>query len=151
MICNKCGAEIPNDASFCNYCGEPVYVEDNSNSTEQSSSQAGNQNYNNQNQNQYNGQYGNPYQPPYQQQQQYPPNAKSAYLAGLLAILVGTLGIHNFYLGNTGKAVAQLLISILTCGIGAIAVEIWALIEGIMLFTGSINVDANGVPLKQSF
>lgn len=29
--------------------------------------------------------------------------------AGLLGIFLGTLGVHNFYLGYTGKAVAQLL------------------------------------------
>ena len=35
--------------------------------------------------------------------------AKSKIAAGLLGIFLGTFGVHNFYLGNTGKAVAQLL------------------------------------------
>ena len=30
---------------------------------------------------------------------------KSKVTAGLLALFLGTLGIHNFYLGHTGKAV----------------------------------------------
>ena len=76
------------------------------------------------------------------------PNAKSKMAAGLLGIFLGALGIHNFYLGYTGKAVAQLLITILSCGILAIVSEIWGLIEGIQILTGSISVDANGVPLK---
>ena len=75
------------------------------------------------------------------------PGQKSKLVAGLLGILLGSLGIHNFYLGFTGKAVAQLLISVLTCGIGAIVSGIWGLVEGIMILTGSMNVDAQGMPL----
>lgn len=70
------------------------------------------------------------------------PNSKSKLVAGLLAIFLGGLGIHNFYLGYTGKGVAQLLLS--CTGISAI----WALIEGIMILCGNINVDGNGNPLK---
>ncbi len=73
---------------------------------------------------------------------------KSKLAAGLLGIFLGSLGIHNFYLGYTGKAVAQLLITVCTCGIGAAITSIWGLIEGILILTGSIAVDANGVPLK---
>ncbi len=75
-------------------------------------------------------------------------NQKSKIAAGLLGIFLGALGVHNFYLGYTGKAIAQLLISILSCGILAFASSIWGLIEGILILTGSINKDANGVPLK---
>lgn len=73
---------------------------------------------------------------------------KEKLVAGLLGILLGTFGVHNFYLGNTGKAVAQLLITVLSCGILAIVSSIWGLVEGIMILTGSIDTDANGVPLK---
>ena len=68
---------------------------------------------------------------------------KSKMAAGLLGIFLGGLGIHNFYLGYTGKAIAQIVLSF-CFGVGAI----WGLIEGIMILTGSINKDANGVPLK---
>ncbi len=73
---------------------------------------------------------------------------KSKLAAGLLGIFLGSLGVHNFYLGYTGKAVAQLLISLLSCGTLAIGSEIWGLVEGIMILTGSINKDAKGNPLK---
>ena len=73
---------------------------------------------------------------------------KSKMAAGLLGIFLGGLGVHNFYLGYTGKAVAQLLISVLSCGTLAIASEIWGLVEGIQILTGSINKDAKGIPLK---
>ncbi len=76
-----------------------------------------------------------------------PPKSKMA--AGLLGIFLGAFGVHNFYLGYTGKAVAQLLITVLTCFIGAIVSEIWGLIEGIMILSGSITVDGHGVPLAE--
>lgn len=74
-------------------------------------------------------------------------NPKSKMAAGLLGIFLGCFGVHNFYLGYTGKAVAQLLLSILSCGILAFVSGIWGLIEGILILTGSINVDAEGNPL----
>ncbi len=76
--------------------------------------------------------------------------AKSKMVAGLLGIFLGSLGIHNFYLGYTGKAVAQLLICLLgSCiAVGPFVAGVWGLIEGIMILTGKINVDAKGVPLK---
>ena len=77
-------------------------------------------------------------------------NAKSKLAAGLLAIFLGSFGVHNFYLGFTKRAVLQLLISVLTCGIGATAISIWALIEGIFYLVGKegYTADAAGVPLK---
>lgn len=75
---------------------------------------------------------------------------KSKLVAGLLAIFLGGLGIHNFYLGNTSKAVAQLCISLFgSCLIiGPAVTGVWALIEAIQIFTGKISTDAKGVPLK---
>lgn len=72
---------------------------------------------------------------------------KSKIAAGLLGIFLGSLGIHNFYLGYTGKAIAQLLISLLSCGFLAVVSSIWGLIEGILILTGSIDTDADGNPL----
>jgi len=72
---------------------------------------------------------------------------KSKIAAGILGILLGALGVHNFYLGFTGKAVAQLLITILSFGILSFISGLWGLIEGIMILTGSINKDAKGNPL----
>ncbi len=84
-----------------------------------------------------------------------PANAKSKLAAGLLAIFLGSYGIHNFYLGYTNKAVTQLVLTIvgivLSCVIIGvfivIGVSIWAFVEGIMILTGSINTDGNGNPL----
>ncbi len=76
------------------------------------------------------------------------PNAKSKLAAGLLGIFLGCYGVHNFYLGYTKTAVVQLLITLLTCGVGALVSGIWSLIEAIKILTGSINVDGHGQPLK---
>lgn len=73
---------------------------------------------------------------------------KSKIVAGILGILLGSLGIHNFYLGYTGKGVAQLLISVLSCGILTFVSAIWGLVEGIMLLTDSAPVDAEGKILR---
>ena len=70
-------------------------------------------------------------------------DSKSKMTAGLLGIFLGGLGIHNFYLGYTGKAIAQIVLS-LCFGAGAI----WGLIEGILILCGKINKDAKGNPLK---
>ncbi|MFI3261154.1 MAG: TM2 domain-containing protein [bacterium] len=76
------------------------------------------------------------------------PAQKSKVCAGILGILLGSLGIHNFYLGYTGKGVAQLLITVLSCGFLAVISSVWGLVEGIMILTGSIDKDASGQLLK---
>ena len=70
--------------------------------------------------------------------------AKSKMAAGLLGIFLGAFGVHNFYLGFKGKAIAQLLISVLSCFTLAVVSEVWGLIEGIMILCGNINTDADG-------
>ena len=74
-------------------------------------------------------------------------NSKSKIAGGLLGIFLGCFGVHNFYLGYTGKAIAQLLITILSCGFLSFVTSIWGLIEGILILTGSINKDGKGNPL----
>ena len=54
-------------------------------------------------------------------------------LAGILAILLGGLGIHKFVLGYTKEGLIQIAITIFTCGIGSIL----PFIEGIIYLTKS--------------
>lgn len=72
------------------------------------------------------------------------PNAKSKLAAGLLGIFLGVFGVHNFYLGYTGKAVAQLLITLLSCSVLSPISALWGIIEGILILCGNIDKDANG-------
>lgn len=65
---------------------------------------------------------------------------KSKLAAGLLAIFLGTLGIHKFYLGYTKEAVIMLLVTIFGAFLlflGPAVMGIIALIEGIMYLTKS--------------
>ncbi len=73
---------------------------------------------------------------------------KSRMAAGLLGIFLGSIGVHNFYLGYTGKAIAQVLISVLSCGFLSPVSAVWGLIEGIMILTDKSYVDAEGNLLK---
>lgn len=73
---------------------------------------------------------------------------KSRMAAGLLGLLLGGLGIHNFYLGYTGKAVAQLLITVLSFGLLAFVPAIWGAIEGVLILTDKNYLDADGFPLE---
>lgn len=77
------------------------------------------------------------------------PARKSKIAAGLLALFLGSLGVHNFYLGYNGRAVAQLLMTLVgwILVFPVVAAAIWAFIEGILLLCGSITVDGNGHPL----
>jgi TM2 domain-containing membrane protein YozV len=86
-------------------------------------------------------------------QQQFVDNRKSRLAAGLLGIFLGSFGVHNFYLGFTGKAVAQLLLSVLgwIIVIGPVAAGIWGLVEGILILTASpsYQFDAKGISLRE--
>lgn len=56
---------------------------------------------------------------------------KSQLVALLLALFVGVLGIHRFYLGYTGIGIVQLL----TFG----GLGVWALIDLILIITGDLK------------
>ncbi|RJO69352.1 TM2 domain-containing protein [Nocardia panacis] len=70
-----------------------------------------------------------------------PYSDKQKLLAGLLEILL-PFGIGRFYLGHTGIAIAQLLLTFL-CGIGAV----WCVIDGILILAGNVR-DPYGRPLR---
>lgn len=123
-FCTHCGSQLGENESFCKNCGAPA--------------SGGNTNMNQAQPNQGYQQYQ-------QQGQAYQAapggvQPKSKMAAGLLGIFLGAWGVHNFYLGYTGKAVAQLVLTLFTCGIAGI----WGFIEGILILTGSIKTDGKG-------
>ena len=73
---------------------------------------------------------------------------KQWIVAVLLAFFLGTLGIHNFYLGYTTKGIIQLVLTITVIGIFVSGP--WALIDFILLImrSGSYATDAQGQPLQ---
>jgi len=70
---------------------------------------------------------------------------KQKMVAGLLGILIGSLGIHSFYMGNSKKGIIQIVATVVTCGL----LGIWGFVEGIMILIGNIKTDAYGVPLTE--
>ena len=73
---------------------------------------------------------------------------KQWIVAVILAFFLGTLGVHNFYLGYTTKGIIQLVLTITVIGIFVSGP--WALIDFIMLLmrSGSYATDAQGQPLQ---
>lgn len=133
MKCPDCGRETQDQTKYCGFCGaemnkpsskkekpiEPEVMDEKDVKRDQSQS-------------------SNPQTEP-----------KSKLVAGLLGVFLGGLGIHNFYLGYTNRGVTQLLLT--TVGslliIGPLIASVWGFIEGIQIFTGTINTDANGTKL----
>lgn len=121
MNCQYCNNPVPANVTTCPSCGAQI--------TQQQAQQ----------------------QPPQQPQvvimqqaaPQTPPKSRIAYQ--LLALFLGGLGIHNFYAGRTGAAIAQLLITLLLgwTGIAFAIVCLWVLIE---IF--AVKIDGKGVQMK---
>lgn len=62
-----------------------------------------------------------------------PYRSEKKVAAGILGLLLGTFGIHKFYLGYTKAGIIQLVLGLVTCGI----VGIIGFIEGIIYLTKS--------------
>ena len=142
-VCSVCGNPLNAGAEFCNKCGAGVDGKAPTGYVAQSAPAVG---------------------------------GKSKIAAGLLGIFLGSYGVHNFYLGYTKKAVLQLVLSVggiigawicyilgiilsvvyigflffipaIALAAASSAVGVWALIEGILILCGKINVDGKGNPL----
>ena len=55
--------------------------------------------------------------------------------AGLLAIFLGSFGIHKFVLGYTRAGLIMLLVTVFTCGIAGFVMGVIGVIEGIIYLT----------------
>ncbi len=76
---------------------------------------------------------------------------KSRVTAGVLGILLGSLGIHRFYLGNIALGLWQLFLFLSLMIFGAFwLVTLWGVVEGIMILSKNkaFERSASGVPLK---
>jgi len=70
--------------------------------------------------------------------------AKSRGVFIILGILLGLLGIHNFYAGYYGRGAAQLIITLLLgwIVIGIVITGLWVLVD---LFTVTNDADGNAM------
>lgn len=86
--------------------------------------------------------YGQPYGQPYRQPYaQAAPNTKDHVAAGLLAIFLGSLGIHKFYLGYNTPGFIMLAVtivgSIFSLGIAGLAMVVISIVEGVLYLSKS--------------
>lgn len=81
---------------------------------------------------------GQPYQQPYAQAA---PNTKDHVAAGLLAIFLGSLGIHKFYLGYNTPGFIMLAVtivgSIFSLGLAGLAMVVISIVEGVLYLSKS--------------
>lgn len=139
--CPNCGNNVTTEQQVsnltCPYCGNSYNTASNQQPPQFGGNQQGQQQ-----QQQYGYQqppYGQPqygYQQPYRSNDVFAegPSGKSRGIAALLAILLGAIGIHYFYLGKTTPGVIFLVASLISCGILAAVTSIIGLIQGIMMF-----------------
>lgn len=109
-FCSKCGAQLNADSAFCPSCGTPAQ-EPNGTATQVNIQQQSNCS-----------------------RTQAPEKDKTA--AALLAIFLGGLGIHYFYLGKTTAGILSLVITLCSCGIW----QILMFAQGIYMLTLSQEV-----------
>jgi len=140
MTCQYCSQQIPHGAVACPYCGAVTPIQptpaDGYSMQYSTDYQAG---YGQ-------GAYSAPGYPvamPGYQPVPYGVEQKSKLAGGLLNIFL-PFGVGRFYLGYTTIGIAQLLVTLLTFGVGGL----WGLIDGILILTGNVKVDGNGYPLK---
>ena len=116
--CTKCGATNDENAQYCVSCQAPL-------------SQVGGSGY-------------QPIQPNYPPGQMVDWKAQGAdkkILAGILGIVLGSLGVHKFVLGYTTEGlimlIASLVLTTVTCGIAWPIFWIVGIVEGVIYLTKS--------------
>ncbi|MGH3632733.1 TM2 domain-containing protein [Mycobacterium sp.] len=75
-----------------------------------------------------------------------PLSDKSKIVGGLLQLigLLGVVGIGRIYLGQTGLGIAQLIVGLVTFGLGA---AIWGVVDAVLILTDKVR-DPQGRPLR---
>lgn len=116
VVCPQCGAPIDPGATECKFCGEKLATQQANTATQPV--------------------YVQPVQPQVVVQQVVQPSynpainpawpIKSKVTAGVLALLLGGIGVHKFYMGKIGMGILYLLF----CWTGIPAIV--GLVEGIM-------------------
>ena len=101
--CGECGKEVSDKAAACPNCGAPIAVPQHAVATPV----------------------------PVIQQVQIVRQPKSRGIYIILGLLLGMLGIHNFYAGFNGRGAAQLILTLLTGWLlfPLVAIGLWVIIE----------------------
>ena len=70
---------------------------------------------------------------------------RNRWVAGILGVLLGPFGVHQFYLGYTGTGVLQIIATFCTFGFACL----WGIVEGVLILVGMRFRDADGLPLRE--
>lgn len=132
VFCTKCGAQNDDYARSCLHCQAELPVI----SGKQTAA--------------YQADYQSTYEPTYQPIQPPAPfytqsptqdwkqaGGDKKIAAGILAIVVGGLGIHKFILGYQREGLIMLLVSVLSCFTLSAVMHVIGIVEGIMYLTKS--------------
>jgi TM2 domain-containing membrane protein YozV len=68
------------------------------------------------------------------------PGSEKKLVSGILAILLGSLGVHKFYLGYNTEGIIMLAIGLggwFVCGFPTLIIGVIALVEGVIYLTKS--------------
>ena len=76
-----------------------------------------------------------------------PTNDRNKYVAAVMAFVIGTLGIHRFYLGRTGSGIFMLVLTVTI--VGLVISAPWALIDMIRYLMMSDEDFAARYPRKR--
>lgn len=116
--CHSCGAFIDASRTTCPNCGRPITGGATTPPPYTPYNGAGQQQTYNQNMHSPQGKFS----PAFLANDAFAtgPSGSSRGVAALLALLLGTLGIHYFYLGKTTAGIIMLVLSILSCGITSV-------------------------------
>jgi hypothetical protein len=78
-----------------------------------------------------------------------PKAVKFKYLAGALSLFFGWAGLSRFYLGDYRIGFVQILLTAILLRSGFVVfVPQWGFVEAILLFSGKMDKDAKGRPLR---
>lgn len=129
MKCPNCAAEVT--GRFCEYCGSEM---------KQDAPQVINitNNY-------YSDAPNDRIERTFANVEPAPAIQRSKVLAGILGLVLGMLGAHNFYLGYQKRAIVQLVLTFISAGTLS---AIWGIIEGIIILSSTTYRDADGNLLK---
>ena len=135
MFCKNCGKEISEGAKFCSSCGtaignKPRVCASCGTEIEEGAVFCANCGA------------ALPFAAPTEKPKEY--STKSKLAAGLFGIFLGGLGVHSFYMGNVGIGVAQIFVTLITCGFGSL----WGFIEGIVILASNEPKDSEGKIMK---
>ncbi len=139
MYCRTCGSQIENDAVVCMRCGcKPLvghnYCQNCGATTTEGQVVCLNCGFS------------------LQAKDSSEESERNMYIAAALAFFLGSIGIHDFYLGYTKRGIIKVVLTVALAiiVIGPAISSIWSLVDFIKILSGSMT-DSDGKKLTKKF